>query len=82
MELDLESRDCLVVVIPDRNAVGWRALHAILGLAVVLDKPIVLACPPGLPIPDKVARVVDRFVEWNDDQAKMQLALGVAMQSL
>ena len=81
MECDLENRDCLVVVVHDHK-VNWRGLHSILGLAVVLDKPIVLALKAGVPIPDKVARVVDRFVEWHDDQSKMQLALGVAMQIL
>jgi hypothetical protein len=34
-----------------------------LGLAIMLDKPIVAVIPPGAEVPEKLARVVDRFVE-------------------
>lgn len=34
-----------------------------LGIAVLLDKPIIACVPPGTAIPEKLARVVDRFVE-------------------
>lgn len=38
-----------------------------LGLSVMLDKPIIAAIRPGTPIPEKLARVVDRFVELDLD---------------
>lgn len=34
-----------------------------LGLAIMYDKPIVAVIAPGTPIPEKLSRVVDRFVE-------------------
>lgn len=34
-----------------------------LGLGIMYDKPIVAVIAPGTPIPEKLARVVDRFVE-------------------
>lgn len=34
-----------------------------LGFAIMLDKPMIAAIRPGTKIPEKLARVVDRFVE-------------------
>lgn len=41
-----------------------------LGLAVMLDKPIIAILKPGTKIPEKLARVVEQFVEMDsvDDQ--------------
>lgn len=36
-----------------------------LGLAIMYDKPICAVIQPGTPIPEKLARVVDRFVEMD-----------------
>lgn len=36
-----------------------------LGLAIMFDKPIISVIAPGTPIPEKLARVVDRFVEMD-----------------
>lgn len=36
-----------------------------LGLAIMLDKPILAVIRPGTHIPDKLAKVVDRFVEMD-----------------
>jgi len=38
-----------------------------LGVAVMLGKPIIAVIEPGTRIPDKLARVVDDFVELNRD---------------
>lgn len=37
-----------------------------IGLAIMLDKPIVAIIRPGTKIPEKFSRVVDRFVEVED----------------
>ncbi|TWT91418.1 hypothetical protein [Neorhodopirellula pilleata] len=37
------------------------------GIAVLLDKPIIAVVRPGTKIPEKLARVVDRFVEYNEN---------------
>lgn len=34
-----------------------------LGLAIMYNKPIIACIQPGTPIPEKLARVVDKFVE-------------------
>ena len=36
-----------------------------LGFAMFMDKPIFMLIPPGTKVPDKVASVVDRFIEFN-----------------
>jgi len=38
-----------------------------LGLAIMMDKPIIATCRPGTKIPAKLAAVVDRFVEMDED---------------
>lgn len=47
-----------------------------LGMAVMMDKPIVAVIPPGTPVPEKLARVVDRFVEldFRDPTQRERLA--------
>jgi hypothetical protein len=46
-----------------------------LGIAVMLGKPIIAVIPPGTAIPEKLARVVDRFVELDlrDPSGKQRL---------
>ena len=39
-----------------------------LGLAIMYDKPILSVIQPGTKIPEKLARVVDRFVELDINQ--------------
>lgn len=34
-----------------------------LGLSIMLDKPIIAVVSPGAKVPERLARVVDRFVE-------------------
>lgn len=38
-----------------------------LGLAIMMDKPIVATISPGTKIPEKLAKVVDRFIEMDPD---------------
>lgn len=51
-----------------------------LGLMVMLDKPILAVVTPGSPIPEKLARVVDRFVESDpaDPTQQSRIALAIA----
>ena len=53
---------------------------ALLGLAISLDKPIiVVACPPGTKLPEKLVKVVDRFIEVTDGMEPSQIAALVEM---
>lgn len=38
-----------------------------LGMAIMLDKPIIAVIKPGTKIPEKMARVVEKFVEIDSD---------------
>lgn len=40
------------------------------GVAVLLDKPLILVVPPGVKIPDKLVRIADRIVEWAPDDTQ------------
>ena len=40
---------------------------AAIGLAIALNKPIILVVTPGSQVPEKIALVVDRCVEWSAD---------------
>ena len=40
-----------------------------LGIAIMLNKPIIAAVRPGTPIPEKLSRVVDRFIEFDMNNA-------------
>lgn len=46
-----------------------------LGMSIMLDKPLIAVINPGAKIPDKLAKVVDRFVEWDDDTAALGKAI-------
>jgi hypothetical protein len=74
--------DLLVILIPDRHQVNWAGLAGLIGTAVVADRPIILVCPPGFPVPDRVARVVDRFVEYVEDDDARSMAVSLAVHSL
>lgn len=59
------SRAVVSLVNPD-NVDAKFAVE--LGVAVMLDKPIIALVKPGTRIPEKLARVVDRFVEYDPDK--------------
>lgn len=40
------------------------------GIAVLLDKPLILVVAPGVKIPDKLVRIADRIVEWDADDTQ------------
>lgn len=50
-----------------------------LGLSIMLDKPILACVTPGSKIPQKLAAVVDRFVEMdmNDPTCKERMAAAI-----
>jgi hypothetical protein len=46
-----------------------------LGFAIMYDKPIILAIPPGTKVPDRLVKVADRIVEidMNDEDSRNRL---------
>ena len=60
----LRGSGCVISIVP-AIADDLDVKFAVeLGLSVMLDKPIIALVRPGTKIPDKLARVVDRFVEF------------------
>lgn len=53
-----------------------------IGAAILLDKPIIACVTPGTPIPEKLARVVDRFVEMDITDPTCQERLTDAITNL
>lgn len=54
----------VVSIVPEGTIDAKFAVE--LGASVMLDKPIIALVQPGTKIPEKLARVVDRFVEVRD----------------
>lgn len=52
-----------------------------LGYMIMLNKPIIVVVPPGRSVPDKLAQVADRIVQWTDSIGT-QHAIIDAMQGL
>lgn len=55
-----------------------------LGYMIMLDKPIIAVVVPGAAIPEKFAKVVDRFVELprNASRAQLQRVVEAALEEL
>lgn len=53
-----------------------------IGLAVMLDKPLILIVKPGTHFPEKLARVCDRIVEGSDDSEEMANRLAGVMREM
>lgn len=62
-----------VIAVPDISKIDT----ALLGLAITIDKPIILVCTPGCKVPEKLAKVVDRFVEIGPDAKPEEIILAL-----
>jgi nucleoside 2-deoxyribosyltransferase len=59
----LENTDLFVSVTPLKKEEVDIKFAVELGLAIMYDKPIIAAIQPGMKVPEKLTRVVDKFVE-------------------
>ena len=78
----IEDNNVFLILIRERERLNWRKIAPLLGMAIVLDQSILLVCPPGLPVPDHVARVVDRFIEYVPDSEQLNTAIAVALHQM
>jgi hypothetical protein len=62
-----------VIAVPDITQIDT----ALLGLAITIDKPIILVCKPGCKVPEKLAKVVDRTVEISQDAKPEEIILAL-----
>jgi hypothetical protein len=76
----LESSAVVASILPLGETDVKFALE--LGLSIMLDKPIVAIVRPGVPIPEKLARVVDAWVESRPDREGTAEAINAAMQDV
>ena len=53
-----------------------------IGVAVLLDKPIILAVRPGTRVPDKLVRASDRIVEFDPSREDLLEHIGKAVFDL
>lgn len=53
-----------------------------LGISIMLDKPIIAVVAQGAKIPEKLARVVDRFVELDLNDPNFQSRLNEAVDGM
>ena len=65
----VRKSSAFVIAVPDSSQIDT----GLLGLAVMLDKPIIVVCTPGLKVPEKLAKVVDRFVELSPGMQPAQI---------
>lgn len=68
----IKDSDICMSIVPNDTDIKFAVE---LGLSIMLNKPIVALIPPGRKIPEKLARVVDRFVELdlNDPSGRQRL---------
>jgi hypothetical protein len=53
-----------------------------LGLAIMLDKPLVAVVMPGAPVPAKLRRVADRIIEADIDREAGRQKVAAAMREV
>ena len=58
----VKNASACVLMIGDKGDLSPRQSMQV-GVAVLFDKPIMAVVAPGTKVPEKLARVVDRFVE-------------------
>lgn len=63
----IKNSDIYVAICPTPDKVDAK-FAVELGVAVMLDKPMVAVVKPGTPISEKLSRVIDRFIECDISQ--------------
>lgn len=76
----LEDSSVVASLLPEGEVDVKFAIE--LGLSIMLDKPIIAVVRPGVHIPEKLARVVDRFVEGDLKTDEDARRVGVTIQQL
>lgn len=67
----IEDTQMTVSICPTSDKVDVK-FAVELGLSIMLDKPIVVAVPPGVAVPERLVRVADEIVELTamDDETR------------
>lgn len=75
-------RRSVAFVVACTNADAPDAICEAIGRSIVLNKPIICVVKPGEKVPDKLSLLVDRYVEWVDDQNALAIAIRDAIVEL
>jgi len=79
----VEGSDIFVSITPSSPDKVDVKFAVELGLAIMMDKPIIATMQPGTKVPAKLAAVVDRFVEMDyDDLPNSSQRLGEVAKEL
>lgn len=70
----IEGSELIVSICPVAESVDVK-FAVELGLSIMLDKPIIVAVPPGVPVPDRLVRVADEIVELTAMDAESGLRI-------
>lgn len=78
----IESSEMTVSICPTSGD-GVDIKFAVeLGASIMLDKPIIVAVPPGRSVPDGLARVAHEIVEIGDDPEVASRRIGEAVSRI
>lgn len=75
----MQESSVVASLVPDGPTDAKFAVE--LGVAIMLDKPIIIVVRPGMQVPAKLMKVADATVDWTDD-ATVATQIGEAMKSL
>lgn len=66
----IEGSAYVMSLVPDSDQLDIK-FSVELGVAIMLDKPIIAVVIDNRTVPPKLARVCDAVIEWTDDKAEM-----------
>lgn len=76
----IEGSSLFVTIVPSGEVDIKFAIE--LGLSIMYDKPLIAVIPPGRKISEKLARVVDRFVEFDVNDASQHDRLAAVISEV
>lgn len=77
----IQDSNIFVSIVPNPENIDIKFAIE-LGIAIMLNKPIIAAIKPGVKIPEKLSRVVDRFVELSDNINNVAEAIKEAVEDM
>jgi hypothetical protein len=75
-------RQSSAVVIACQNHEAPDEICEAIGRAIVMGKPVICIVKPGIRVPAKLSLIVDRYIEWLDDQEALAVAVRDTMIDL
>lgn len=77
----IQDSNIFVSIVPNPENVDVKFAIE-LGIAIMLNKPIIAAIKPGVKISEKLSKVVDRFVEIGDNMKNVAEAIKETIEEI